>query len=518
MMRTAQEDLSDEVLSARSRNGDDLAFSHLYRRHIAIASRTARCILHSSNDVDDVVAEAFTGVLAALRNGKGPRDNFRAYLLACVRNRCYVRRRPPTPIVDEHLESLTPVFEDPERYVEADTVARAFASLRPRWQRTLWLTEVEQLSAADVAAEMQLAPNATAALARRARQAFAAAYLSEHLSVPPASAACAEVGPKLGAYVRDDLGTAERATVSVHIAGCASCSQAVDQLDDLNGSLRSLQGPSVGLAAAGAGAGGLVATSTLGSGVFAAIGGASLFAKVAAAILLVVPTAAIVSRRLSASADAGGTHAAVVVGLPAPQRAGTVSVGGSPGGAGASGATAPAPTGGSAQVGADVPVSPSVSVGVAAALAGPAAEVLAAGGALGVPAVSTLPVSAPAITLPPSGLPGVTLPGATVPGVTVPGIGLPGVTIPGVTVAAVPLPIVTVPGLSIPPVTVSPITLPTVTVAPVTVPALPIAPVTSPSATVPPITIAPVTIAPVTTVPVTIPAVTLPPIGVPPLG
>ena len=46
------------------------------------------------------------------------------------------------------------MFEDPERYVEADTVARAFASLSPRWQQTLWLTEVEQRSSAEVAAQL----------------------------------------------------------------------------------------------------------------------------------------------------------------------------------------------------------------------------------------------------------------------------------------------------------------------------------------------------------------------------
>ena len=75
----------------------------------------------------------------------------------------------------------SPVYEDPERYVEADTVARAFASLSPRWQQTLWLTEVEQRSSAEVAAHLQLAPNATAALTHRAREAFATAYLAEHI-------------------------------------------------------------------------------------------------------------------------------------------------------------------------------------------------------------------------------------------------------------------------------------------------------------------------------------------------
>ncbi len=502
---TAQDDLSDETLSARTRNGDDLAFSDLYRRHVSIARRTARCILHSTDDVDDVVAEAFTGVLAALRNGKGPRDNFRAYLLACVRNRCYVRRRPPTPIATEQLESLTPVCEDPERYVEADTVARAFASLRPRWQRTLWLTEVEQLPAADVAAELRLAPNATAALARRARQAFASAYLSEHLCAPPASAVCAEVGPRLGAYVRDDLGTAERAAVARHIAGCASCTHAVEQLDDLNGSLRSLQGPSVGLAAVGAGAGGLLAATAVGSGAFGAIAGASMLAKIAAAVLLVVPVAAIVTRQVSPAPDARGISAAVVVGLSLPP-VGT-SAGGTAGAAG-SGQPGTPGIGGSGSTGPNSAVSPSVAVGVAAALSDATRNVPGGGIPVATPVLSTPPLSVPRI-----GLPGVTLPDVTPPRVNMPRVTLPSVTLPSVTLPGVSVPGVSLPGVSLPGVSLPGVTVPSVTVRSITVPSITVPAVTLPSVTLPSITVPPVTIPALTIPALTIPAITLPPIG-----
>ena len=144
-------------------------------------------MLRSRSEVDDVVADAFAGVLEAIRNGNGPRDNFRSYLLAAVRNGCRsrwqrisTRRRAVRAEADD-----SPVFEDPERYVEADTVARAFASLSPRWQQTLWLTEVEQRSPAEVAAHLHLAPNATAALTHRAREAFATAYLAEHIDSAP---------------------------------------------------------------------------------------------------------------------------------------------------------------------------------------------------------------------------------------------------------------------------------------------------------------------------------------------
>ena len=45
---------------------------------------------------DDVVADAYAAVLQAMRNGTGPRENFRAYLLACVRNGATLRRSRPS--------------------------------------------------------------------------------------------------------------------------------------------------------------------------------------------------------------------------------------------------------------------------------------------------------------------------------------------------------------------------------------------------------------------------------------
>ena len=134
------------------------------------------------------------------------------------------------------------LFEDPERYVEADTVARAFASLSPRWQQTLWLTEVEQRSAAEVAAHLHLAPNATAALTRRAREAFATAYLAEHIDSAP-DEACERYAPRLAAYVRAQLTDMQRDDVERHLVECPHCQQAVNDLRDVNSSLRKLVPP-----------------------------------------------------------------------------------------------------------------------------------------------------------------------------------------------------------------------------------------------------------------------------------
>ena len=313
---------SDEQLTDRAREGDQSAFGELYRRHRKAAESTAWCLLRSKNDAEDVVADAFAGVLSALRNGRGPRDNFRRYLLACVRNGCRLRRPPTVPMQEPGIERLSPVLEEPERYVEADTVARAFAALTPRWQYTLWLSAVEQCPAHEVSARMQLSPGATAALAHRARQAFATAYLAEHVG-SVRNRACAKHAPQLAAYVRGALTAAAEAAVDHHLVTCRDCAVAAAELRDVNASLRSLSLPPPLVAAGAAAASAAAATATVAtttttgtvvvtggaatpaavSGLWAALSGSSLLVKGLVAMLLATP--AISAERPDAPAVGG---------------------------------------------------------------------------------------------------------------------------------------------------------------------------------------------------------------------
>jgi RNA polymerase sigma factor (sigma-70 family) len=284
---------SDEHLTERAREGDQAAFGELYRRHRKAAESTAWCLLRSKVDADDVVADAFAGVLSALRNGRGPRDNFRRYLLACVRNGCRSRRSRYVPVQEPSIERRAPVLEEPERYVEADTVARAFAALTPRWQYTLWLTAVEQRPPQEVSERMHLSPSATAALAHRARQAFATAYLAEHVSTVR-NRVCAKHAPQLAAYVRGALTGPAEATIDHHLVMCRDCAAAAAELRDVNASLRSLSLPPQ-LVAAGAVAASAAtvtaaaATTAAVPGLWAGLSGASALVKGLIAVLLVAP-------------------------------------------------------------------------------------------------------------------------------------------------------------------------------------------------------------------------------------
>ncbi|MEO5901803.1 MAG: sigma-70 family RNA polymerase sigma factor, partial [Ilumatobacteraceae bacterium] len=514
---TTTDPADDDTLSALAREGDGQAFAELYRRHLAAAKSTARRMTRSRDDVEDVVAEAFTGVLNALRNGRGPTDNFRAYLLACVRNGCYVRRRPPLAIDTDELEAASPpALEDPEKYVEADTVARAFASLSPRWQRTLWLTEVEQRPAAEVGERMQLAPNATAALSRRARQAFAAAYLSQHVA-DLAGVGCGPIAPRLGAYVRDTLRPSERAEVAAHLESCAGCSRAVDELSDLNASLRTLQMPitAVGGGAAAVATGITVSTTAGVGGTWAAMLGAGALTKIAAVALVVVPAVALGINRATESTPVHQDLTPAQVLAPpngtVPRNAAITSVtttipspNDAPG-ALPSGATS-GPSGDVSMTGPDgLPVA-----GVVPAATVPVPG--AAGTGTGSTAVGAAAVGA--ATLPGGGvLPAVTGPGSSVPAGSVPPIFVPPISVP-----AVQLPVI-----SLPPINVPPVQLPVISAPPIDVPGLPaislpagsVAPVVPPAVTVPVVSVPPITVPPITVPPVQLPVVTIPAVTVP---
>ena len=85
--------LPDADLIASVRTGSDAAFAVLYERHEQAARAAARSVGASRADTDDLVAEAFTRVFAAIRRGGGPEVAFRPYLMTSVRNAFYDRAR-----------------------------------------------------------------------------------------------------------------------------------------------------------------------------------------------------------------------------------------------------------------------------------------------------------------------------------------------------------------------------------------------------------------------------------------
>jgi RNA polymerase sigma factor (sigma-70 family) len=231
----------DRTLLERLRAGEDAAFGELFSRHSAAVFRLALGVAGDRAEAEDLTAEAFFRVLQAIRRGAGPVDNVRGYLLTVVRRVAWewsVRRRD-VPVSDEELTHRAP--SDPDttgQFTERNLIRRAFTSLPERWRKVLWKMEVEGERPAAVATNFGLSPNATAALARRARQGLRAAYLQAHLASEQGASGCRSVLEKLGAYTAGTTSGVEQRRIRSHLSTCTSCTAMYAELRDIFVGLR----------------------------------------------------------------------------------------------------------------------------------------------------------------------------------------------------------------------------------------------------------------------------------------
>jgi hypothetical protein len=135
----------------------------------------------------------------------------------------------------------------------------------------LWQVEVEGERPAVVAPNFGLSANATAALARRARDGLRAAYLQAHLTEGLGATACRSVREKLGGYTAGTVKGLEGRRIRAHLRGCDQCTLLQGELSEVCSALRAHAGvlvPLVGLGATAA-----VAGHAVGSGFGAALVG-----------------------------------------------------------------------------------------------------------------------------------------------------------------------------------------------------------------------------------------------------
>jgi RNA polymerase sigma factor (sigma-70 family) len=160
----------------------DDPFAALYAEHLPAARRVALALV-PVDAAEDIVAEAFTRVLARQLAGGGPDGAFRPYLLAAVRNiaRDWLaerRRTVPAPL-DPRVHRVPGAGELVTAAEEAAMTRRAFESLPDRWRAVLWQTEVEGHTPGELARAAGMTPNAVAQLAARARIGLALAWHRE---------------------------------------------------------------------------------------------------------------------------------------------------------------------------------------------------------------------------------------------------------------------------------------------------------------------------------------------------
>lgn len=276
--------MSDAELIAAVRRGDATAYGVLYQRHLDAAKRVAACLVSTPAEREDLVADAFTKILRALRGGGGPNEEFRAYLLVTMRNGAIsTSRRAAVSLYADVPETYLPrPGGDPVlTWFDTSAAASAFASLPERWRMVLWHTEVEDETPAEIAKLLGMRPNGVAALAYRAREGLRQAYLREHLREVEGRDCRATVS-KLAGFVRRSVPVQLGRKISSHLATCADCRARAATLSKVNEEIRGTIGPlllGLPLAAAYLPAGGAVAKSVL-----AKVGAVALVAAATAAV------------------------------------------------------------------------------------------------------------------------------------------------------------------------------------------------------------------------------------------
>ena len=167
---------TEAELLAQTRAGDRHAFAVLYRRLEPAARRYASRLV-SRSDVDDVVAESFANILRAIDSGHGPVDEAIRYVMVTVRTTAQHVHQRRAQELDKGLRLAPPTSTDDQLVrLEDRDLLRAFRSLSERQRAVIWFREFEELTPAEIGAQMGLSANAASALCYRSRRALRDAY------------------------------------------------------------------------------------------------------------------------------------------------------------------------------------------------------------------------------------------------------------------------------------------------------------------------------------------------------
>lgn len=234
-------DFSDEELVDAARAGDNGAYAVLWQRHSGAARRAARAITNKI-DPDDLVSEAFTKVLSAIRNGNGPREGFRAYLFTAMRNASMTwgNNTASQDLTLDYIEEMPDAGAEAavSALDERSLLVTAFQELPERTRTLLWYLEVEDMKPREIAPLLGLTPNAVSAAAVRARESFRHAWLGAHIGDPNRPAECRWVCERILANSKKAVTKADKPRYDQHLEGCSRCQLAAGDIAVASAKLR----------------------------------------------------------------------------------------------------------------------------------------------------------------------------------------------------------------------------------------------------------------------------------------
>lgn len=168
--------LSDSELIRRFKLGSDEALETLLGRHSDALYGYCSMLLRNREDAEDVCQESMTRAITRVDTLESE-GSFRSWLFSIARNLSmdsFRRRRHIVPMPDDenmpaplHGDSPQLGLETREEY---QTVAQAMEKLAASHRRVLMLREVEGLSYADIAQQLDTSKSAVETLLFRARR------------------------------------------------------------------------------------------------------------------------------------------------------------------------------------------------------------------------------------------------------------------------------------------------------------------------------------------------------------
>lgn len=223
----------DASLLEQARLGDQDAYARLWMEARPSAVRFAH--LWGAESPEDVAEEAGVRVLAAIRAGKGPSQNFTAYVLSAVRNLVHAKKvyhrdeslndDRPDLMADNDVEASA-IGE-----MERDRIAAVFAAMKPREVMLLQATAIDGLPLRKAAAMVGLGARTAAMVATRARRDFQRRWIESHVTIGEDQVGeCRWALQQLGAYLSrsPDQPWAER--MRKHLLRCHSCAETLNEV------------------------------------------------------------------------------------------------------------------------------------------------------------------------------------------------------------------------------------------------------------------------------------------------
>lgn len=219
-------------LLAAARRGDRAALDAISQRVAGSLHRFGRGFCRDPHDAEDVMQDVFAALVRSIGRFRGDSSlSSWAYVVArnaCARRRKRGARQVPVDPAGATLGAIADETAGPERMAERRqlraALEAAIASLPDTLRDVLVLRDVEGLSAAEVAAHLDLGERAVKSRLHRARLALREKLAPHAARTAPRAPGCPDVARALSRFLEGDLDAGACERLEAHVSKCSGCS------------------------------------------------------------------------------------------------------------------------------------------------------------------------------------------------------------------------------------------------------------------------------------------------------